>query len=106
MLVPIPADFRQGVRLIGNLDIPSTVIVGLGCLTATHVITGPAPLALKGPEAALALVAGVTFGLGRWPLDHGDRLLRWAARAGAYWMRPRQASPWRATARRARGGRP
>lgn len=105
MLVPIPADFRQGVRIVGNLDIPSTVIVGLGALTAMHVITGPAPVPVKGPEAALALAGGVVLGLGRWPLEHGDRLLRWAARAAAYGLRPRWASPWHATARPRRGGR-
>ena len=91
-MTPIPPNYRQSSKWIGNLDAASAIAVGLGVVIAVSVLTGHAPWWEKVPEILVSLAVGLVLGLGRWPMEHGDRPLRWALRAYWYFMRPKRGS--------------
>ena len=101
MTIRIPANYRQSVKWLANLDAGSAVTVIGGAIVGLHTFTGTAPWVLKIPEIVGAGGGGFLLGTVRWPFDlHGDRLTVWMRRAVFYAQRSRMGSAWTMTPER------
>lgn len=94
MQVLVPAEYRQSVRWVLNLDAGSFVLLIVGASSGFEVIRSHAPLLERIPEAVMLIGLGAALALVRWPFDHGDRLTTWIRRAWTYYWRSRRGSAW------------
>ena len=94
MQVLIPAEYRQSVRWVLNLDAGSFALAAGGAILGFEVLRGHGLLLVRIPEALGIMAVAAVLAFVRWPLDHGDRMLTWGRRAWNYYWRSRKGSAW------------